>query len=37
MKRLGYIFFVLLTAGQYVSAVDKKPDDPDALLLAREN
>jgi phospholipid transport system substrate-binding protein len=35
MKRLVYIFFVLLMAGQVVSAVDKKPSDPNEALLAR--
>jgi phospholipid transport system substrate-binding protein len=37
MKRLVYIFFVLLMAGQVVSAVDKKPSDPNEALLARCN
>jgi phospholipid transport system substrate-binding protein len=35
MKSLGCILFVFLTAGQYVSAVDKKSSDPNEVLLAR--
>jgi phospholipid transport system substrate-binding protein len=35
MKSPGFILFVLLIAGQYVSAVDKKPSDPNEVLLAR--
>jgi phospholipid transport system substrate-binding protein len=35
MKSLACILFVFLTAGQYVSAVDKKPSDPNEVLLAR--
>lgn len=35
MKSLVCILFVFLTAGQYVSADTKNPNDPNELLLAR--